>query len=412
VVLLCVDGADLGVLLPLAEAGELPTFTALMRDGVWGELATLRPTLSPVVWTTLATGMPPEVHGIRHFTHVRLPGLERPILQFPLHSGLNFHLLPLLERLPGVPQLEVPNTSNLRRVGALWNLVGRRYPVGVWRWLVTWPAEPVPGFAVAGGIGWAQFVTGLPRDSLAEGAVYPPGLLEGRPAARALPVTDADLARYGGEGWAADSRAGEDGPRRALVVSSLRDPTARVLPELIAETGARFTAAAFYSVDPYHHLFGRLRGGGGRFSGAVDEAYRLTDRRLGELLAALGPGVRVIVVSDHGFDFAQNHHTWAPPGVLFARGPGFAAGRRVEGLSVYDVAPLVLRLLDLPLAEDMPGTRRGAWRRLLTPGFRASHPTRRIASYGTAGAAGDERSLASPRDEEIKRVLRSLGYIR
>jgi hypothetical protein len=127
-------------------------------------------------------------------------------------------------------------------------------------------------------------------------------------------------------------------------------------------------------------------------------------------LAKLGRHTRLLVVSDHGFDFAAHHHTWAPPGVFFARGPGLPPGRRVEGLTVYDVAPLVLRLLDLPLPDDMPGARTAAYERVLAPHFLKTHPLTHVRTY-ERGAPADERALESEQDEQMKDVLRSLGYI-
>jgi hypothetical protein len=406
VVLLCIDGADPAVVGSMAARGELPAFARLMREGVWGELGTLQPTLSPVVWTTLATGKPPEEHGVRHFTHVRLPGIGRSVRVFPLHTGLNFHLFPLLDRLPGVPTVEIPYTSNLRRSEALWTIAGRTYPVGVWRWLVTWPAEPVPGFVVAGGIGWVQFVAGAHRDELSPLATHPPGLLDGRPSAHRQRVDPEELARFTAAGLDPD----EHGPRRRVVFHALGDPTVRALPELIRGTGARFTAAGFHSVDSFHHLFTEPGDDPADPPPVVAEAYRLTDRRLGRLMAKLGRHTRLLVVSDHGFDFAAHHHTWAPPGVFFARGPGLPPGRRVEGLTVYDVAPLVLRLLDLPLPDDMPGARTAAYERVLAPHFLKTHPLTHVRTY-ERGAPADERALESEQDEQMKDVLRSLGYI-
>ena len=35
----------------------------------------------------------------------------------------------------------------------------------------------------------------------------------------------------------------------------------------------------------------------------------------------MGDSVNVVVVSDHGYDFVQNHHTDAPAGIFFGIGP-------------------------------------------------------------------------------------------
>ncbi len=67
VLLVGVDGLEWSVLLPLLEDGELPVLEGLMAEGSYGLLETLRPTFSPILWTTIATGKPAAKHGIRGF---------------------------------------------------------------------------------------------------------------------------------------------------------------------------------------------------------------------------------------------------------------------------------------------------------------------------------------------------------
>lgn len=409
VVLLVVDGADLSVLRPLMERGELPAFQQLTKEGVWGSLATIRPTLSAVVWTTIATGKPPEEHGIHHFVSFSLPGLSQVVQRFPVHTGLNFTLFPWIEKIPGFPRVQVPNTSTLRQAQALWNMVGRVYPVGVYRWLVSWPAEPVEGFYVSGGVAWAQFFEGFADGRRpAERSVHPADLFSridrpSRPRPR-----DEDLRRYLSD----DATVDADDPRARMIRGTLRDVTAQLLPRLMTAFDSRFTAASFYSVDPFSHFFARDRLHGGPFAPAIDERYRELDARLGEFLAALPEDAHVILISDHGYDFEHDHHTWAPPGVLFARGPAFRRGARVRGLSVYDVAPLVLHLLDLPLPRDLPGTGTARYRRTLRSEWLESHSASTVATYETPDDGGELAPERSPRDGEIREVLESLGYVR
>jgi predicted AlkP superfamily pyrophosphatase or phosphodiesterase len=65
--LLGIDGLEWDVVLPLVESGDLPVIAGLLQRGTAGKLATLSPTLSPVIWTTVATGKMPAKHGIQHF---------------------------------------------------------------------------------------------------------------------------------------------------------------------------------------------------------------------------------------------------------------------------------------------------------------------------------------------------------
>ena len=50
--------------------GKLPNFARLRQEGAYGRLQSSPPLLSPVIWTTIATGKTPDQHGIGHFVAV------------------------------------------------------------------------------------------------------------------------------------------------------------------------------------------------------------------------------------------------------------------------------------------------------------------------------------------------------
>ncbi|HZO10161.1 MAG TPA: alkaline phosphatase family protein, partial [Myxococcota bacterium] len=72
VLLVGIDGVEWSVARPLIQEGRLPHLRALMERGSFGRLATMTPTLSPILWTTIATGRKPEEHGILGFTDADL----------------------------------------------------------------------------------------------------------------------------------------------------------------------------------------------------------------------------------------------------------------------------------------------------------------------------------------------------
>src|SRR5262249_50297786 len=124
-----------------------------------------QPVLSPIVWTTVATGVGPDVHRVLDFQEVD-PASGR----------------------------KLPVSGNSRAVPAIWNVAsaaGRS--VGVVGWWATHPAEEVSGFFVSARASPILF-EGLPR----AGVAYPPGLAAGveQIAARDGAVSDAELARY------------------------------------------------------------------------------------------------------------------------------------------------------------------------------------------------------------------------
>src|SRR5262245_13441171 len=61
------DAADWQVILPLVRAGQMPAVQRLLEQGVRGNLTTLAPILSPLLWTTIATGKRADKHGILGF---------------------------------------------------------------------------------------------------------------------------------------------------------------------------------------------------------------------------------------------------------------------------------------------------------------------------------------------------------
>jgi hypothetical protein len=406
VVLLCIDGADLDdVVLPMVESGELPSFARLMAEGSWGELATFAPTLSPAIWTTLVTGKTKAEHGIHGFTVFQLPGMEAAVLEFPLHTGLNFELPPLIEKLPGMPPMRLPYTSDMRRAPALWNIAGRYYTVGFFHWRTTWPVERVNGFGLAEAVTLGETARGPRKSRNPSLSRQPPDVLYGLAPPPGLPDFEA-VRPYLAPGETIDATDG----MVQFIRSSMNRYTVHQLGQLIARHQPRFVAAAFYSVDGFNHYFGVDHVRGGRFAPAVAERYRFADARLEELIEALGPEVNLIVVSDHGYDFVNNNHTHAPPGIFFARGPAFEAGRRVAGLNVFDIAPLVLQLLGLPPGEDMPSVASRSYLAALDPTYAESHVVAPIGSWGS-----NEYVALRPRtdgeEQKILEELRSLGYI-
>lgn len=112
-----VDGAEWSAIEQLWQSGQLQELKRLAQTGARAQLATDYGA-SPVIWTTIATGVRPQRHGIRGFT-------------VPTESG------------------DVPISSTIRRVPAVWNMVSTAgLRVGVLGWWGSWPAEDINGVMV------------------------------------------------------------------------------------------------------------------------------------------------------------------------------------------------------------------------------------------------------------------------
>lgn len=151
----------------------------------------------------------------------------------------------------------------------------------------------------------------------------------------------------------------------------------------------------------------------------VEGHYRYVDGLLGELGVAARPDRVVMIVSDHGFEAGRQPFRGqrnlsgthageaAIDGILVAAGGPVRAGIRLDGASILDVAPTVLHLLGLPVAEDIEGR---VLAEAFDPVWMASHSIARVATYGGVGSTLSAPSGA-PGEDRLRRELRALGYV-
>src|SRR6476660_8191887 len=99
----------------------MPTRAKLMAEGSSGTVQTTHPPLSPLVWTTMMTGVSPLEHRILDFT-----------------------------RFNPVTRAREPITSDERAVPAIWNMASARgKKVGVFGLWATDPPEAINGTIVS-----------------------------------------------------------------------------------------------------------------------------------------------------------------------------------------------------------------------------------------------------------------------
>jgi tetratricopeptide (TPR) repeat protein/arylsulfatase A-like enzyme len=372
------DGADWNVIDPLRQAGRMPRLDRLVRDGVRARLRTISPVLSPVLWTSIATGVSPQRHGI---------------LDFVTSTGRDGE--------------QVPVSSAQRRVKAFWNILSERgLSVGVAGWWATAPAEQVNGYIVSDRVAYQLLGVRPVEERNREGKVYPPADDDAVVAATVAPeaITPADLAPF----------------VRTADVASLSEKETRLVDDLrtAIASGRTYAAAAlalearhhpdvtavyFEETDTVAHLFmpyappplpGVDPQAQRRFGRAVDASYEEADRLLGRLIDAIHPAT-VVVLSDHGFRTGDNRpRTESRPGygiaadwhrqygIVVFSGPAFRRGAVLEEVSLLDIAPTLLRLTGLPVGEDMDG-------RPISPAFdpawQKEHPEAYIASWEGTG---------------------------
>jgi hypothetical protein len=82
---------------------------------------------------------------------------------------------------------------------------------------------------------------------------------------------------------------------------------------------------------------------------------------------------------------------------------------KVEGATLFDVAPTVAALLGLPVAEDLPGR---VLTEMIDPAFLERHPVRTVPTWeGSVERQVRDLDEASTVDPAAEEMLRSLGYI-
>lgn len=409
VVVVGVDGADWEMIRPMAERGELPTFARLLREGGAAPARTFEPSLSPLLWTSIATGKNPDEHGILDF-----------VTRDPQSGRL------------------VPVTSTLRRVKAVWNVAsefGKR--VAVVGWLATWPAEAVEGIVVTDRVAFHPFDPARTGQA-ATGLTHPPGLAETverlMPAAASVPFDS--VAPFLAVNREAYDAAPCDTYRPGQSIGNFRLARAaaegyrRIALDLFRRGDWDLFLVYFEFIDAVSHLFVRYMPPAHRdlppadaaaFGGAVAAAYRWQDRVLGEILSLCDERTVVLVVSDHGF-LTGERRIAAPSevlggeaalwhrdeGIFLAAGAGVKPGATCPPVSILDVTPTVLWLLGLPVARDMAGQ---PLRDLFDERFVASHPLETTSTFETGAPRAPAGPVAGAEDEAIQERLRALGYL-
>jgi predicted AlkP superfamily phosphohydrolase/phosphomutase len=420
VVVFGIDGGDWGVIDPLIASGRMPNMARVVREGAHGVLHSMQPSASPSLWTTIATGVRPEIHGIHGFV-VGEEGEERGAPGAGRAAARGGAATPAIR----------PVTSAMRKAPAFWNILGRYgRKSGVVGWLVTWPAEPVEGYIVSSYLPYVyNWSTGRPlKGTIVEGIphqTFPEGLID---ELEPLKVRPADLppalvTRFYDPGAIAPLPALDRECVTGFDWSLASDETyGRIGRHLFGRYPVDLFAVYFGGVDVSSHRFWRFahpeefpgteEAERRALGGVIDAYYVYLDGLLGAYLADLTPRDTLVVLSDHGFKAVHfpdqpattGHHR--EEGILALTGHGVLHGGIIENASLLDVLPLLLRLLDVPLAKTLEGrVPAGA----LAPGFLAAHPATQVDDYGgvPAAAAGDTSDL----DANVLERLRSLGYI-
>jgi predicted AlkP superfamily phosphohydrolase/phosphomutase/Flp pilus assembly protein TadD len=405
VLVLGIDGLEPGVIDVLLSEGKLPAFAKLRREGAYGRLQSMKPLLSPIIWTTVATGRTPDAHRIGHFVAVNEQTGEK-----------------------------LPVTSRMRATKALWNIAsdaGKR--VAVVGWWATWPAETVHGTVVSDHTCYHfLFDDGARGPGDFGGVVFP----ESRTkqilslVRRPTDLTYEELAEFANVSREEVTRPFDfnDDLSHFKWALATADSYARIGERLWNQDHPDLALVYIEAVDSTSHLFGHLFRAQSlagelaaqqqRFGRTVEATYEYADRIVGRYLDLLEPEDTLVVLSDHGFELGAPHDDPSKTrdlrrvserfhrieGILSLYGRGVRAYAHIDKPTLLDVAPTVLTLLGLPASEEMPG-------RVLTDALTIETTLTRVASYETDASERAAAVDAAPVDAQILEHLESLGYL-
>ncbi|HXV12658.1 MAG TPA: alkaline phosphatase family protein [Candidatus Krumholzibacteria bacterium] len=412
-VIVGVDGGDWQNLKPLIDAGRLPNFARLVREGATGPLRSEEPMLSPLLWTTMATGRYPEDHGVLNFTVVDPKTGAR-----------------------------VPISRLYRKVDAFWNMLSRHdRRVVVVGWLATDPAEAIDGVMVTDKFGYVAYAPTASRGDSARASapssVHPrarAGELAGM-VVHADAITDDQVGRFVQVPHAELSKhRGSFDPKDPvnnlihLYASTL---TFRNIATTLWQNDQPDVLAVYFEwVDAMSHLF-MLHASPrmpdvpekeyARYSRAIDETYVAQDEILGEIMSKIDERTVLMVVSDHGFKSGESRlknrpEIWAGNAALWHRidgivaffGAGVKRGATIDGASILDVAPTILALQGLPRAGDMPGKPLAS---AFDDAVVATFSSETVATLDGPRGEAHSDAAASSADAETMKKLEALGYL-
>src|SRR2546425_8048331 len=395
------DAADWRVIQPLLQAGRMPNLARLIAIGVHGNLATIYPALSPMLWTSIATGKRAYKHGIH--------GFSEPL---PDSSGVR------------------PITLLSRKTKAVWNILNqtghRSLVVG---WWPSHPAEPLNGVMVSNHF---QQPVGRPGElpPLPAGTVQPPSLAASLGELRVNPMElNGEFIRlfvpdYQKVDQAADKRLHSLGKIIAETMSMHAAAT-----EVLSTQPWDFAAIYYSGIDHFGHAFMRYHpprmpwvteNDFAIYQHVIANAYRYHDAMLGTLLNFVDENTTVILMSDHGFHPDHLRPGYIPAeaagpavehrhyGIVFLKGPQLRGNERVFGAGLLDICPTILTLFGLPPGADMDG-------KVLVTAFKQPPAIEPIESWdqgpGDAGCHPPETSLDPVASAEAFKQLIALGYI-
>lgn len=342
------DAADWEIIWPLIKKGQMPALKKLIENGVYGNMSTMNPPYSPMLWSSVATGKTPDKHGVLGFIEV-----------MPNMKGIR------------------PVTVSSRKSRAIWNILHNQgLKSNLVGWWPSFPAEPINGIIVSDRF---QKVKKDPekKNPLVKGSIHPREKVKDLLDLRMFPweVTEAHILPFMPLAAKIDQEK-QGGLHSFSKILAENTSVHAAATSLIRTTDWDFMGVYYDLIDHFCHAYMKFHPPKlsavpqdlyDIYNQAVVGAYRFQDMMLERTMELIDDDTTVIVMSDHGFESGHKRILKMPKypaapalehrqfGIFVASGPNIKKNEKVFGLSLIDIAPTILNLFDLPIGRDMDG---------------------------------------------------------
>jgi predicted AlkP superfamily phosphohydrolase/phosphomutase/Flp pilus assembly protein TadD len=392
------DSADWKVINPLLESGQMPVLDSLINGGAMGNLATLDPPLSPILWTSIATGKYAFKHGVHGF----LEGCEQ-----------NTKIRPV--------------TNASIKTKTVWKILNENgFKTNVVGWWPSHPAEQLDGVQVSNFYGKSKKEDDEDNWALAESCISEPSLYETLKNARIHP---SEFTREQLMPFVPDFLKANDNQKKLcnILLNDLAECLSihSASTYLAENTDWDFMAVYYNAIDHISHIFMKYHpphldwvkeDDFQLFKEVVNGFYKYHDMMLGRWLELVGEDAYVMVLSDHGFHsdhlrkkelpkepaaIAREHNHF---GMLVIKGPNIKKDERIYGASLIDITPTILSIFDLPVGQDMDG-------RVLQDIYDSPKNIQTIRSFDEETYQQNLNDFKTIESDEMLQQLVDLGYV-
>jgi len=419
IIFLGIDGLGWNMIDRFMKDGQMPAFQNLMEKGCYGYLKTYKPTSSPLIWNTMATGLSPEQHGIVGYIEFIFPGMGRSVF-LPLARGFNRYF-DAFSQYTGIIA-SMPVRSSARKAKALWEIIDEyNGSTATFNWWPSYPTDEISGIMVSDSAARKLRDPSVDLNSLKKLDID-----NIRPVEFAHEIFNNNvLADIPIKIVSPEERVTK---RPVDISTSLKylSTDGRVAMGLglytVKQKQNDFTAVYIHDADNHIHweymepqYYSNVDMSDPRAK-IIPSKYMSFDRIVEEYLQAMDDSTILVIASDHsiravlkeGDKLKTGSHINMPPGVVIFFGKGIKKGFNLTGANVYDIAPTILACMGLPVSKEMPGR---VMEEMFTNEFKDQNPITMVDSYGLRNKKKQKSTAKPVIDEKFKNRLRTLGYI-